>query len=155
MSMNVIWRVWFDPILWEWEPWESVVMSIGDSLLNVVSTSLLIMGVKKQFTIHFSDIFLLTERLFNTFNFFPVFQNILVEWARCSPDFVWLCNRQIKSFCWANRGRGRRRKKLESTMECTRTKASSFFNGSCGRPTRPSWAWKTASMGPPCQTAWL
>ena len=78
MSMNVIWRVWFDPILWEWEwePWESVVMSIGDSLLNVVSTSLLIMGVKKQFTIHFSDIFLLTERLFNTFNFFPVFQNL-------------------------------------------------------------------------------
>ena len=75
MSMNVIWRVWFDPILWEWEPWESDWRFFTECC----STSLLIMGVKKQFTIHFSDIFLLTERLFNTFNFFPVFQNILVE----------------------------------------------------------------------------
>jgi hypothetical protein len=49
-------------------------LSIGDSLLNV-AISLLIMGVKKQFTMqfYFYDIFILTERFFNSYYFFSSF----------------------------------------------------------------------------------
>ena len=55
-------------------------LSIGDSLLNV-AISLLIMGVKKQFTIqfYFYDIFLLTERFFNSYYFFSSFSKHFME----------------------------------------------------------------------------
>ena len=55
-------------------------LSIGDFLLNV-SISLLIMGAKKQFTMqfYFYDIFLLTERFFNSYYFFSSFPKHFME----------------------------------------------------------------------------
>ena len=90
------------------------------------------MGVKKQFTMqfYFYDISYWLKDSSIRIIFFPVFQNMLVEWARGAPDFVWLCHRQIKSRLillsepWA----GPSREKLESTLEGP--EASSFLNGS-------------------------
>jgi hypothetical protein len=82
MSVNVIWRVWFDPILWESE---SVHWRFFTECFYIFANN----GCEETMQFYFYNIFLLTERFFNTNYFFPVFQNI--SWSRISSWSFRLC----------------------------------------------------------------
>jgi len=81
-SLNVIWRVWFDPILWESE---SVHWRFFTECFYIFAN----IGCDETMQFYFYNIFLLTERFFNTNYFFPVFQNI--SWSRISSWSFRLC----------------------------------------------------------------
>ena len=82
MSVNVIWQVWFDPILWESE---SVHWRFFTECFYIFANN----GCEETMQFYFYNIFLLTERFFNTNYFFPVFQNI--SWSRISSWSFRLC----------------------------------------------------------------